>query len=138
MKLRLLHVHLPDGTVSQAMPIGQVLGMLERGEITRDTQVCEQGSQHWSPLHYEDAVMRPMTPPPEPAPRYQAAAQDDEPDLGTRLNQAALIFVGLGLVGGILAASAFGGSYFLAGLSGPLGVAIVTAVLAHVMRGRRA
>lgn len=136
MKLRLLHVHLPDGTVSQAMPIGQVLELLESGRITRDAQVCEQGSDRWSPLHHEPAVMRPRAAR-EPAPHHDQAEADESPDLGERLNRAALIFVGFGLAGGIFAAAAFGASYFLAGLSGPLGVAIITAVLAHVMRGRQ-
>ncbi|MES2596023.1 MAG: hypothetical protein V4662_11835 [Verrucomicrobiota bacterium] len=140
MSLRLVHIHLPDGTVSAPMPMGRVLEMLEAKEITLDTQICDRGTDDWTLLRYEDAVMRPTThlaTSGTMAERHQSAPTSEPGDgIGERLQKAALIFVAIGLLFGVVAGMAFGSGGFIVGASTFWTLALIVGVFALVMKRR--
>lgn len=57
-----------DGETSGPYPAEQVVGMLQKGQITPDTQVMAEGGQEWMPLSAVPNLQGAASTPPAPAP----------------------------------------------------------------------
>ena len=101
--LTLYHVYLPDGSVSAPLPVGQIQGMLEAGDITLDSQLCRRGEQTWTLARYVLPDARTpraafaACPPPLPGAAVRESVPEPVP-LGEGLVKAAKIFGALGVV----------------------------------------
>ena len=101
--LTLYHVHLPDGSVSAPLPLGQVKAMIEAGDITLDSQLCRRGEQTWTLARYvlpdERTPHREFAACPPSLPGLKSAEVAAAPvPVGEGLVKAAKIFAGLGVL----------------------------------------
>lgn len=101
--LTLYHVHLPDGSVSAPLPVGQIQRMVETGELTLDSKLCRRGEQTWTLARYVLPDARTPRPafvacPPSLPGDYEPEVWSSPVPLGEGLVKAAKIFGALGAV----------------------------------------
>lgn len=139
------HVHLPDGSVSEPLPIGRITDMLDAGEITQATQLCVRGETEWVPLRYvlesHHRAQRHALPsrsashlPSSPAPLISSSS--DPVPVGDALIRAAGIFAVIGVALLILGGLILGPVGAAMGGGGTLSLAVVLYIVGYCLNGR--